>query len=305
MRFEEVPAVKRPARKAPPEERTAYREAIKKNNLSRRSVELIRGLRVSLDAAGATIKRLLIVGDGSFCNRTLFRPVLDRTEIIARARRDINLCLRAVAGSRRFYDTVRFTPDQVRLNTRLDWKKVRIFYGGHWRKIKCKEVNEVFWRTGGGKRPLRLFVIEGVPYRSGGRKQRRDPAFLLTTDLIGTPRELLQHYFDRWQIEVNHREEKDTLGVGQAQLRSARSVPRQPAFAVAAYSALMLAGLIAFGPDRNRRYEPLPKWRRSASRPSCLDLITVLRREIIENPDLVKPFHFKILWKSLGLAAAA
>jgi hypothetical protein len=26
---------------------------------------------------------------------------------------------------------------------------------------------------------------------------------------------MLQAYFDRWQIEVNHREEKDTLGVGQ------------------------------------------------------------------------------------------
>src|SRR5579863_1282750 len=305
VRFEEVPAVKRPARKAPPEAWDAYRQAIKKCNLSQRSVELIRGLRLSLDAAGATIKPLLIVGDGSFCNRTLFRPVLDRTEIIARARRDLKLCRRAAAGSRRFYGTDRFTPDQVRLNTRLAWKKVRIFYGGQWRKINYKEINDVFWRTGGGKRPLRLFVVEGVPYRSGNRKRRRDPAFLLTTDLIGTPRELLQAYFDRWQIEVNHREEKDTLGVGQAQLRSARSVPRQPAFAVAAYSALMLAGLIAFGPDRNRGYEPLPKWRRNASRPSCLDLITVLRREITANPDLVKPFDFQISWKSLGLAAAA
>lgn len=305
VRFEEVPAVKRPARNAPPEAWAAYRQAIKKSNLSLRSIELIGGLRLSLDAAGATLKRLLIVGDGSFCNRTLFRSALDRTEIIARARRDLKLCRRAAAGSRRFYDTLRFTPDEVRLNTRLAWKKVRIFYGGQWRKIKYKEMTDVFWRTGGGKRPLRLFVVEGVPYRSGTRTRRRDPAFLLTTDLVGTPRELLQPYFDRWQIEVNHREEKDTLGVGQAQLRSARSVPRQPAFAVAAYSALMLAGLIAFGPNRSSGYEPLPKWRRNASRPSCLDLITVLRRELIENPALVLPFGFQILWKSLGLAAAA
>jgi len=51
-------------------------------------------------------------------------------------------------------------------------------------------------------------------------------------------RQLLQVYFDRWQIEVNHREEKDTLGVGQAQLRHILSVPKQPAFSVASYSAL-------------------------------------------------------------------
>jgi len=106
--------------------------------------------------------------------------------------------------------------------------------------------------------------------------------------------------------QVNHREEKDTLGVGQAQLRSARSVPRQPAFAVAAYSALMLAGLIVFGPDRDSpRYQPLPKWRHNAPRPSCLDLITLLRQEITENPLLLHPFGFRIEWKSLGLAAAA
>jgi len=203
VRFDEVPAIKRPARNAPKDAWSAYRQAVKKSNLSQRAVELIGGLRLSLDAAGAAIKRLLIVGDGSFCNRTLFRPVLDRTEIIARARRDFKLCRRAPAGSRRFYDAVRFTPDEVRLDTQLAWNKARIFYAGQWRKIKYKQLAPVFWRTGGGKRPLRLFVVEGVPYRSGRRTRRRDPAFLLTTDLSGTARELLQAYFDRWQIGVS------------------------------------------------------------------------------------------------------
>ena len=116
---------------------------------------------------------------------------------------------------------------------------------------------------------------------------------------------MLQAYFDRWQIEVNHREEKDTLGVGQAQLRSRLSVPRQPAFAVAAYSALLLAALLTFGPSRSSRYEPLPNWRRNADRPSCLDLITLLRKEIADNPAPLAPFGLHIGWKSLGLAAVA
>ena len=66
---------------------------------------------------------------------------------------------------------------------------------------------------------------------------------------------MLQAYFDRWQIEVNHREQKDTLGVGQAQVRSPVSVPRHTAFAVAAYSALLLAALLTSGPGRSSRYE--------------------------------------------------
>jgi hypothetical protein len=165
----------------------------------------------------------------------------------------------------------------------------------------------VYWRTGCRRRPLRLFVIAPIPYQVPGRRKKRyrDPAYLLTTDLRGTARELLQPYLDRWQIEVNHREEKDTLGVGQAQVRSQHSVSRQPAFIVAAYSALMLAGLLAYGPTRDSRYQPLPKWRRNADRPSCLDLITLLRKEMTENGNLLQPFGFKLAWKALGLAAAA
>ena len=103
------------------------------------------------------------------------------------------------------------------------------------------------------KRPRRLLVVAPIPYRVPGRRRKgyRDPAYLLTTDVRGTARELLQAYSDRWQIEVNHREEKDTLGVGQAQLRSPHSVPRQPAFVVAAYSTLLLAGLLAYGTARD------------------------------------------------------
>jgi hypothetical protein len=67
----------------------------------------------------------------------------------------------------------------------------------------------------------------------------------------------------------------------------------------------MLAGLLAFGPERGDRYELLPKWRRNACRPSCLDLVTLLRKEMIANKALIEPFGFQADWKSLGLAAAA
>ena len=69
--------------------------------------------------------------------------------------------------------------------------------------------------------------MAAVLYASGKgqRKYYREPAYLLTTDLLRPAAVLLQAYFDRWQIEVNHREIKDTLGIGQAQLRHSRRVP--------------------------------------------------------------------------------
>ncbi len=285
VRFEEVPALKHSRRKAPAEEWAAYRQAVKKNNLSVHAVRIMAGLRLSLDEAGESRKRLLIVGDGSFCNRTLFRQEVDRTEIVARGRCNLKLCRRASTSHARFYDVLKFTPEQIRQDESVVWRKARLFHGGQWRKVRYKEVSNIYWQSGAGRRPLCMFVVAPIPYQAPGRKRKyyRRPAFLLTTDLRGSAREMLQAYFDRWQIEANHREEKDTLGVGQAQLRSPLSVPRQPAFAVASYSALPLAALLAFGPGRHPPHQPLPKWRRNAERPSCLDLITLLRREIADN----------------------
>ncbi len=133
----------------------------------------------------------------------------------------------------------------------------------------------------------------------------RQPAYLLTTDLKGPAHTLLQIYFDRWQIEVNHREEKDTLGVGQAQLWNYTSVPKQPVLAVASYSALLLASLLAFGAERGTAYAELPRWRRHARRPSCLDLITLLRKEMTEHPEPVIPNGLDPSYQRFTAAAAA
>jgi hypothetical protein len=282
VRFLEVPAIKKPGKKASAEQIQAYIQAVQQHNLSRRTTVLLEDLRRSADTAGLDARTILAVGDGSFCNRTLFRQPLDRVAILARTRRDCRLCLAAQLGGRRFYSSEKFTPEQIRQRESLAWLQARIFHGNQWREVRYKEVDSVYWRSGAGKRPLRLLVLAPVPYSSGKgrRKYYREPAFLLTTDHHLPVETLLQAYFDRWQIEVNHREMKDTLGIGQAQLRNPRSVPRQPAMLVAAYSALLLAGIIQFGDTRSDAFPALPKWRRNARRPSCLDLLTVLRQEV-------------------------
>jgi hypothetical protein len=257
--------------------------------------------------AGGRDKVLVLAGDGSFCNRTCFGDIPQRTVLLARARKDAKLCFHAGEDSRRFYAAEKFTPEQVRQDESRAWKTTQIFYGGKRRKIRYKEVNGVYWQRGAKQRPLRLIVIAPTPYRKSKSKKLyyRDPAYLLTTDLRSSLKQLLQIYFDRWQIEVNHREEKDTLGVGQAQLWNVTSVPKQPVLAVAAYSALLLASLQAFGAERGKAYAALPRWRRNARRPSALDLITLLRKEMTQQPQLLAPFGFQITESALVHAAAA
>jgi hypothetical protein len=307
IRFEEVSRVKKPSRKAPPEAWQAYQEAMRQHNLSQSFVGSMGQMRLELDQAGGEKKILVLALDGSFCNRTCFRAPRDRTELIARARKDAVLCRSAAPGSRRFYDTAKFTPEQVRQDAAQSWKQTKVFYGGKWRKVRYKEVSAVYWQGGAGRCPLRLLVVAPTPYRKrkSSKLYYRKPAFLLTTDLKDSAKQLLQIYFDRWQIEVNHRDEKDTLGVGQAQLWNVKAVPKQPVLAVAAYSALLLASLIAFGAERGAAYEALPKWRRKAYRPSCLDLITLLRKEMAEHPELLQEFGPGITEKQLVRAAAA
>ena len=160
---------------------------------------------------------------------------------------------------------------------------------------------------GAGQIPLRLFVVAPTPYRKrkSSKLYYRQPAYLLTTDLKHSAPQLLQIYFDRWQIEVNHRDEKETLGVGQAQLWNIDAVPKQPVLVVAAYSALLLASLQAFGTERGAAYQALPRWRRKAHRPSCLDLVTLLRKEMVDHPEFVQPLGFQLTDRALIQAAAA
>jgi hypothetical protein len=243
---------------------------------------MIRGLRARLDEKGATRRILLGVFDGAFCNRTFFKADLDRIELIARCRKDARLSFEAEKGSRCKYDQHLFTPEEIRKDINRPFHRVKVHYGGKRRRIRCKEVQDVLWRRGGGTKKLRLIVIAPVPYKMSKHSpvNYRKAAYLLTTDLKSGLKVLVQAYFDRWQIEVNHRDEKTLFGVGQAQVRSSLSVPRHPAFAVASYSMLLLAALHCFGPGRTNDYLDLPKWRQKSKRPSCLDLLSLLRHDL-------------------------
>lgn len=291
VRFEIAPVVKKPGPKASSADQEEYRRQKKEKNLSVQGVAMIKELRHHLNEQGHADKPMVLVADGSFCNRTVFSQDWnqEKVSLVARCRKDIVLCKRARGKGPRFYGKKKFTPELVRRRDSLaSWQTAQIFHGGSYRTVRYKELNEVYWQGGAKKRPVRLLVVSPVGYRTSkhGRKYYRRPAYLLTTDLTTAAAVLLQDYFDRWGIEVNHRDEKEILGVGQAQVWNEKSVSKVPALLVAMYSWLLLGGLACYGPRRTTEYEALPKWRRNAKRPSCLDLVTLLRRQLAENPKI-------------------
>ena len=144
VRFEEAAPLKKPSRKADTEAWQEYKKMSKLHNLSQRFVHSVAPLRQALDEAGGAAKLLVLALDGSFCNRTCRRAPRARSELIARARKDARLCFRAALPSRRFYALSTFTPEQVRQDESQSWKQTKLFYGGKRRRIRYKEVSQVY-----------------------------------------------------------------------------------------------------------------------------------------------------------------
>lgn len=285
-RFVEAPAVKKPGKGASEEKLAEYKEAKKRHRLSLVGLEQFKEIREQFDQQGMEDKVIIHATDASYMNRTTLAEELDRAVLLGRTRKDACLCYPAAEGGRRVYAKEKFSPEAVAKDESIPWRKTTIFHGGKYREIDYKEVTGVLWQRAGKRRPLRLLVIRPVPYRKTktGRKYYRERAYLLCTDETIPAEELLQTYFDRWQIEYNHRDEKNVLGVGQAQVWAEESVRRVPTFIVACYSWMLVTALEQYGPRREEAvYEPLPLWRRKTRRPSCRDMIDVLRREIFEG----------------------
>jgi hypothetical protein len=107
---------------------------------------------------------------------------------------------------------------------------------------------------------VRVVVVRPLAYRprKGAHLLYRNPAYLLCTDPDLPLDRLLQSYLWRWEVELNFRDEKTVIGVGEAQVRTKEAIEAVPAFIVAAYAFLLLAG------TENNKSEsllPKPKWR--------------------------------------------
>lgn len=179
---------------------------------------LLRDLRTSLDEAGASSNMLLVAGDARFANRTLVGALLDRADLRCRTRKDAVLCAPALPGTRRRYGQEPFTPAQVQQHEAYPRQTTRLWHGGPRRTLRYQERHDVLWRGGAQTRRLRLLVVAPSPScRSRtGRRYCRRAVYLLTSDRTTPAVDLLQVYLNRCEIEVNHCEEKATLGLGRS-----------------------------------------------------------------------------------------
>jgi len=287
--FRHAPTPKKPRKNSSPKAWSDYRRAQSKMRLGKVGAQCIKDLRANMDQDLKQKERTLwMVVDGSFTNREVLKKLPERVTLIGRIRKDAKLChapeAQPATGRRRLYGADAPTPEELRQDESVPWDRVEAFAAGKLHRFKVKVVRDLRWRVAGGDKKLMMIVIAPLAYRprKGSRLLYRQPAYLICTD-DGLPvTEVLQAYVWRWDIEVNFRDEKTLLGIGQAQVRAENSVETEPALMVCAYSMLLLAAIKAYGTDGAPDLLPKPKWRKKngPQRASTNSLINLLRYEL-------------------------
>jgi hypothetical protein len=286
--FVHAPAAQKPRADADEEALAQFRQAKRETALPKVGADRLKTLRSDMDKEGQYDRPLWIVVDGGYTNRTFIKHLPERTTAVGRIRADAKLyhlpeSTEAKPGRNRVYGDRAPTPEELRKDTSVPWQRVEAFAAGKTHRFKIKTLAPLRWRPAGKEHDLRLIVIAPLGYRltKNSKLLYRKPAYLICTDPDADIQEVLQAYVWRWDIEVNFRDEKSLIGVGQAQVRHEQSVEKVPALAVAAYAMLLTASIQAYGPTGKPDTLPRPKWRRKETlRASTQSLLQHLRHEV-------------------------
>lgn len=153
---------------------------------------------------------------------------------------------------------------------RKDTRIADIVVRGVRRRLRYRIVGPVV-RKGVPDVPLFLVVVSGQVYQKGKRRKNRKPAAYLVSAqwregqwVFPLPPELLLTWlWQRWEMEVAHREMKSSLGVGEQQCWNPRSTLVSVQWSVWVYAVLVLAGYrtwqLSPGPAPLARWSPRPR----------------------------------------------
>lgn len=284
--FRDASTPDKPRRNASEEAWAEYREARKTRRLSVYGSTCIKEMRSHLDRD----RDLWVTVDGSYTNQTVLNNLPDRTVIIGRVRSDAKLFYPPQGsgmtgpGRRRVYGAAAPTPDEIRIDDSIPWQTFSAFTSGRVHEFKVKILKPLKWRGSGKLNTVQVMVIAPLRYRlsKGSSLLYRNPAYLICTDTRISAEEILQAYLWRWDIEINFRDEKTLLGIGQAQVRNPVSVKAVPQMMVASYSLLLLAGIKLWGIRGIPQSVSMPKWQNTTRkcRASTNDLIKQLRIDL-------------------------
>jgi hypothetical protein len=245
-------------------------------------------LREALTQAGRSAQMVLLVGDGHYDNVQLWQQLPSRVILLARSAKNRVLWQLpdGPAHGNRKYGARALTPQQVWQNRR-GWRKVTIEVRGKRRRLHVKVLGPVV-RKPAADCPLFLIVVRGKHHAH----TRREPLPFLVNAIRDAHRQwalplpletLLFWAWQRWEVEVAHRELKSNFGLGNKQCWNPTAAVRSVQWSAWVYALLLLAGYRTWGLCAAPAVPT--RWWRGASRWSLNTLWRAYRTAFWGQPD--------------------
>jgi hypothetical protein len=230
-------------------------------------------LRAQLQRCGRASQRVLFVGDGTYDNLGLWQALPDGVILLARSAKNRALYQLATPepgkrGRQKLYGERAATPQQL-WQARRGWQAVTLTVRGRVRHLQV-HVRGGLVRKGAAQRPLCLIVVRG----KHNAHTRREPLPFLVNAVqaadgswqLPLPVETLLFWaWQRWELEVCHRELKAGFGLGDKQCFNPHAAVASVQWSAWVYAVLLLAGYRTFGLTRGptvptRWWRGAPRW---------------------------------------------
>lgn len=216
-------------------------------------------LRDDLVRQGRAEQPVLVIGDGRYSTAPILAHLPPHTMLLARCSR--NRALFGLPshdaprpGRPRRYGERGPTPEQM-LHTKRGWEQLTIRVRGRTIRPRAK-VTGPWLVKGAWETPVFCIVVQGVDRRDVRPKQFRKAQFWCLTAapipdggwrLPMSLAEALGWAWQRWEVEVMHRELKSGHGLGDQQAFSDTGAAEVTAWVVWTYALFVLAGFRTWG----------------------------------------------------------
>jgi len=220
------------------------------------AVQFLVWLQAVLAAEGRPAQQVLLVGDGSYDTLPLWKALPKGVTLLARSAKNRVLYHLPPAnhhGNRKYGERAR-TPQQL-WPQKKGWHKLTLPVRGLDRHLQYR-VEGPFLRQGAPDTPLFLLVVRGKAHPRRGQHIRRAPlAFLVNAAQDAQGRwvlplsvaTLLFWAWQRWEVEVAHRELKAIFGMGDKQCWHPQAAVASVQWSAWVYALCLLAGYRTWG----------------------------------------------------------
>ncbi len=259
----------------------------------------VQWVRNQLNTHGRTAQRVLCLADGRFDKPDFWRGLPDQVTALVRTAKNRALLHRpgpyAGKGRRHTYGDQAPAPQDY-AKQRTGWQTTALTVRGKTRRTVYR-VEGPFLRKTMADVPLLLICVRGQTWARGGKTRRREPCYYLVNAVqqhgqwvLPLPVEVLLSWaWQRWELEVVHREVKSILGLGDKQCFNPHAAVSSVQWSAWVYTVLMLAAYQAWGLPTPPA--PTAAWYRHPKRWTLATVLDTLRAALFTQPDFRPFFH--------------